>query len=840
VEATIDPQQDELLLGALLHDVGKLLIRSRRSDEGKDHTELGEEWLLQYRDRLPPDVAHFARLHHSRYFSEIRQSNLTLLVYHADQLSAAGDRIDKGGTYDYRGTPLASIFSRVSFTNDGPPSQKFLPLQPLGPEMLIPRPLEHIDLGDVAYDRLLQGFTRDFEKWLSMGRPAGCLPLLLEKYWSTIPSETQRVWRDEHTFPDVSLYDHTKATAAFALALYRYFQEVAPVTVAHAIIPDLDQVGLDQAKPYFRLIGGDFSGVQRFIYTISSRGALKGLRGRSFFLELLTEHVADELLKALGLSRPNLIFAGGGHFYILCQNTPHAERVIQAYHERIVAWARERFRLALYLTMDGVAATAADLTTDAVTHLWQGVAERLALQKAQRFRHELPTLMRPLEPLLEDCTVCHRDDLSPNDIGLLRQDDPESRACWFCRDLYEFGDDLARNPVYLIGQRVTSEVSRRALALPCSDQTSLMYRVSSDTKGVPACERGFVINRWELDAYIHPALVPLFYASHVPQVRDLPEYVKKLERDRDPQVQEDATASLIGLARAATGIDRVAALRMDVDYMGKILTRGFHPPSFSCLASFSRQLNLFFKFHLNAVCQGDSRCVEAPLNLTKKSWGPKGRALAVIYSGGEDLFVIGAWDEVAEFAVDVHHSFQRFTGNPEITLSGGLVIQDPHFPLYHMAEEAGRAEGQAKGEGRNRLMLAFFPQSPATPSGRNPISVYPWGDLTAHVLPLIKQFLTLRKEDPAARHVELQLPRSLIYRLFSLIEEWQQEGQLYLPRMAYAVSRLRQEVERKRMHIAWGDLQAALMTPANMAHLKTVLIWLELLCRSDRGEEPTT
>ena len=45
------------------------------------------------------------------------------------------------------------------------------------------------------------------------------------------------------------------------------------------------------------------------------------------------------------------------------------------------------------------------------------------------------------------------------------------------------------------------------------------------------------------------------------------------------------------------------------------------------------------------------------------------------------------------------HSFRRFTGNREITLSGGLVIQEPHFPLYHMAEEAGQAEGQAQGGG---------------------------------------------------------------------------------------------------------------------------------------------
>jgi CRISPR/Cas system-associated protein Cas10 (large subunit of type III CRISPR-Cas system) len=188
VESTIDPQQEQLLLCALLHDVGKFVIRSRSSGEGLDHSEIGEEWLLQYRHALPPEIAHVARLHHRRYFPEIRENHLTLLVYHADTLSAAGDRVDQEGIFDYRGTPLASIFSRISLAEDGPGAQRFLPLHPLAPQMLVPQALDQIEIGDEAYDQLLQLFTRDFEAWLAMGRPSGCLPLVLEKYWSTIPS----------------------------------------------------------------------------------------------------------------------------------------------------------------------------------------------------------------------------------------------------------------------------------------------------------------------------------------------------------------------------------------------------------------------------------------------------------------------------------------------------------------------------------------------------------------------------------------------------------------------------------------------------------------------------
>ena len=65
----------------------------------------------------------------------------------------------------------------------------------------------------------------------------------------------------------------------------------------------------------------DISGIQNFIYTISAKGSLKLLRSRSFYLEMLCEHLIDTILKRLEYSRANLIYSGGGHGYILLANT---------------------------------------------------------------------------------------------------------------------------------------------------------------------------------------------------------------------------------------------------------------------------------------------------------------------------------------------------------------------------------------------------------------------------------------------------------------------------------------------------------------------------------------
>ena len=67
------------------------------------------------------------------------------------------------------------------------------------------------------------------------------------------------------------------------------------------------------------LVGGDISGVQNFIYTITARGAAPTLRGRSFYLQIVTEALARYLLRRLDLPVTNLIYAGGGSFFLLAR-----------------------------------------------------------------------------------------------------------------------------------------------------------------------------------------------------------------------------------------------------------------------------------------------------------------------------------------------------------------------------------------------------------------------------------------------------------------------------------------------------------------------------------------
>jgi len=131
------------------------------------------------------------------------------------------------------------------------------------------------------------------------------LLMLMQRYAWSIPSAYYQ------TTPDVSLYDHSRMTGALAAVLMDLSDDQISAMLESSHDQSTEEVAL--------LVGGDISGVQDFIYTITSKGAASALRGRSFYLQLLTEAIARYTLRRLDLPVTNLIYQGGGNFYILAR-----------------------------------------------------------------------------------------------------------------------------------------------------------------------------------------------------------------------------------------------------------------------------------------------------------------------------------------------------------------------------------------------------------------------------------------------------------------------------------------------------------------------------------------
>jgi CRISPR-associated protein Csm1 len=79
--------------------------------------------------------------------------------------------------------------------------------------------------------------------------------------------------------------------------------------------------------------------------------------------------------------------------------------------------------------------------------------------------------------------------------------------------------------------------------------------------------------------------------------------------------------------------------------------------------------------------------------------------LYVVFAGGDDCFIVGAWDAVVEFAVILQKKFSEYEQKirvdlpilkAPITLSAAVILVDHHFPVVQFAERAEELLHQAK------------------------------------------------------------------------------------------------------------------------------------------------
>jgi CRISPR-associated protein Csm1 len=104
--------------------------------------------------------------------------------------------------------------------------------------------------------------------------------------------------------------------------------------------------------------------------------------------------------------------------------------------------------------------------------------------------------------------------------------------------------------------------------------------------------------------------------------------------------------------------------------------------SFSRYAQLSRHLHYFFSAYYAQFVRNNPEYNEK---------------IYTVFSGGDDLCVLGAWDTVMHFARDFRNELKKFTNdNPSVTISGGVVLANSSLPVRNIAEEAEAALEDAK------------------------------------------------------------------------------------------------------------------------------------------------
>jgi CRISPR-associated protein Csm1 len=627
------------------------------------------------------------------------------------------------------------------------------------------------------------------------------LTLILEKFGSHLSFGES----------DISLVDMARSIAAIAEALVNYPQE--------------NQISL---------IAGDLSGIQNFIYTISSDGALKSLRARSFYLELVAEEIVQQLLEELDLPRISIIYAGGGNLYLLAPAHENTKTVIQKVKTTFNKWLLNKFQTKIFLALAvSEPFPAEDVATDKFAEHWDIATKAVNQQKSHKFINQVGDLLK-LKPSYEQrCRVCHRDD-TPN-LKEVENDDGELIIqCSTCQKMSRLGSQLFKTRVVVRSRR--KDIPGKLGKVSFQFVHYYLFESQDNLPELQEEEIVFHINNWKTQSYRHRNSVSWLLGNYGQKSEEKePNFIRAFE-----------------MARKAEGINRVGYLRMDVDNLGKIFAKGLKEKTIHNLpriAGLSRQMSYFFKVYLNSLAK--ERYANLPKGAKGLNQGERPNLL-FIYAGGDDLFISGAWNEAVEFALDVYQSFQGYTGrNPDITLSGGISIADIKFPLYQAADESGEAERNAKGNGRDSLGLfgdVFKWSEWLGTANIEAIDSNIQGYLKPENFPKLFGILPFVER---LHNIDTNYSHSFVRNLLAtaqvqkqMIKAMEEKGKneknanrildiryyLHLPKLAYTLARLPNQVLNDE------EFRTSLKSPYNAPYFQAIATWIELLTRKQSYE----
>ena len=782
-------EKEILIKGALLHDIGKVCYRAM--NKRINHSKLGGDFLEQYlkSNEETERLLNCVRYHHKDYLQKAKldKNDLAYIVYEADNIASGMDRRENEGEekgFDPK-LNLDSIFSVFYSDKEIQVANKY-PLIYKDINKAFNYPRKNISLATNSnYEALLNKIkshfiTKDISQ-ISINR----LLQIIEEGFSYVPSSTNRA-----EVCDISLYVHSKITSAVASCMKLYFDEQQ--------IQDYKKYCFNSGSKIFRnekiylLISGDISGIQDFIYTIPSKGALKTLRGRSLYIDLLLEEFIDEYLEQIGLSRANVLYSGGGHFYILAPNIEDTKKAIDKLQAKMNRWLMENIGINLYLAIGTAECSANNLMkSEAQGNLFAIVNKKLKDDKTIRYSKDEDFLEHIFNVEKEEDTAKKECDICHNLVDKLwKYNSDEEIACEFCLNLYKLGQDILTQDLVFV---ISEEKIDGGIKIFGKDKDLYMYAVN-----IEDIDRfkGKILRIYSKNNLLESDLAIRLY---------LADYSAKNENDEVMTFDDLAKSS----CKIDKGIKRLGVLRLDVDDLGIAFSSGFvsdkdkiednlRYATLSRYADLSKDISMFFKVAINKICAGDlTGCVdfeEKAFNIFGIAKAPK-RKVNIIYAGGDDLFLVGAWDEVLEVAIDINRAFKQFT-NGKLTLSAGMAMFSPTYPISKMAEIAGLLVQMSKNRKDKNSIALFGMETNLKANGQLECKhIYTWADFEMKVCKEKMNYLLARLSFDGDKFNKLSVGKSLIYRLMDLIQ-LTDEDKLNIARFAYVLARMQPKQDK--------------------------------------------
>lgn len=226
-------------------------------------------------------------------------------------------------------------------------------------------------------------------------------------------------------------------------------------------------------------------------------------------------------------------------------------------------------------------------------------------------------------------------------------------------------------------------------------------------------------------------------------------------------------------------------------------------------AAVSKNLAKFFTHYLNQIIEDNYK-----------------DQISVVYSGGDDLFLIGAWDRVIDCAFEINKKFKKYTLGA-LSLSAGISIHGPKFPLYRMAKDSGLAEKVAKKQPGKSSLCIYLDNGIFRDD--NPSHVFSWDEWENEIIPLHNKLISFN------------LPTGYLHNLLVFFKDLLERKTSYFYKILYDTVRMEEANNELKESNKWKEFKQKffqdLENKNNPKYYETALNWVLLLAREVEKEE---
>lgn len=394
----------------------------------------------------------------------------------------------------------------------------------------------------------------------------------------------------------------------------------------------------------FILVKGDISGIQEFIFNVKSDEAARELKGRSFFIKLLIEVAMQALFDKFRITAESegyKISTSGGNFILKLP-------MLENYQESIKE-IQELFTSSIQYTGLNISFS------------WVGYNQN---DDYKECIHALNKKNREAKYLFHNKNISYFDPFEKT------ANTTEINKNW---------------------SRITEHLKKKKFFSIVASEQKNMLEIGPSVIFVA----GYKIEFYEKDQeHKQNHKLEDYLESLIPEKSD-----KRTKSFEDLSKSDKNNKWEAEINGGKKGIAKLGILAMDVDGLGHYFENIDNEKAHK---DFDEKLRLFFNQKIKDIINDELntyKLIGYKLNgkiIPDRNVPIYKNKIYSVTAGGDDSFFVGKWNTILDFAIEINKAFTREFRDEGLTISAGLVIVHPTFPVVRFAELVETALKKAK------------------------------------------------------------------------------------------------------------------------------------------------